>query len=378
MLIRNFIKPVDNIDDIDNITERRRFVIIYAYNQALHHTMYEVYGGKIYDLYVLNTSTIIGNDFIIPKGIITQVRNSYRGKVISPFNPDKSFNMNALCFFHNSYYANRIVNGGELLRFTKQDVYENGSLDEYVCRLLKTDTMCPFPNYYNVEDQAHLAKNNYKEFDFGTRFEQAPEYPLSAFRDAKTTYLTLTIETDKVFQEETVLYSLSKYSKVDILTALMQIKEELFYAFIDCYDSIAKSLFAKAYIIFDLEDGLYNVPRESLTLKYSFNISLKEIQNEYIYLLNMIGSIFEKRINPISTDYLDDELFNIQNFPHRISFYISPAKCKIRLSNPFKNTPQAPLSSEYSSSDIDESSIAKCMNEPIFLSEYGINNPKEG
>jgi hypothetical protein len=382
MLIRNFIKPVHSIDDIRNIPERRRFVIIYKYPDGPHKTMFEIYQNDIYDLYLINMSTLVGIDYIIPKDMIIQYRNTYRGKIVNPFNLDGSFNLNSFCAFNTASFATRIVNGIDVIRLTKRDLISNGTYENHIANIMKCDTIIPFPTYYNVEDQARLTKGDFQKMDFELYLNDTPQYTLNDFRDAKTTFISLDIHEDNLFnnqrQFERFLYGFNNQMAYDFEEQSMTniIKDHFMAIFLDCYDIIMRSIFAQAYIIIDLESGLITVNKETLTLKYTYKITKEEIIKEYAHVLQEIDEISES-FDVFSTDYLSDRIYQFENIPSRMMIYISPARCKIKLvyskEKKLYNMRNVNITSEYSSSDTEEGVLAKETGESMFC-EYMIND----
>jgi hypothetical protein len=379
MLIRNFIKKAESISDINNIPERRRFVIIYKYPDSPHNTIYEIYSGNIYDLYVINTSTVVGNGYIIPKGMVVQYKNTYRGKVICPF-VNKEYNMNAQCMFNDCSYATRIINGKDLLRFNKKELIFNNTLEHFVKNFTKTDVLSPLPTYFNVEDQAHLAHSDYQLIDFEQYIHNNPAFTLNDFRDIKTTYLYLEIHDDNLFQNKNQIFDyINPYHDDQYNNISSVLKDTVIDSFLDCYDAVIKSIFATVNIVIDTESGLFSIHKESLKLKYSFNITKEEITTEYAYLLEAISEPMESLLDAFSVDCLGEYLPIVDKIPTRITFYISPAVNKIRLSSPEYDTVHIENNmintSEYSSSDINESSIAKECGESMYLSDYRYDDP---
>jgi hypothetical protein len=386
MLVRNFERIVDSIDDMPNLPERRRFVVIYKYPEGPHRTMFEVYTGNTYDLYVINTSTIIGTGYIIPKGLTVQFKNTYRGSVIYPFNPDGSINLGADCIFNNVNYSTRIVNGKDILRANKKELANNESFGNYLTHILKSELFAPLPTYFNMEDQARLAKGD----DRDRNFEILPQYvdevahKLSDFRDKKTTYITLDIQEDNLLQnQENIKHIIFPFNYVEEKNWVLDlVRDQFMSGFLDCYDIVMKSIFARAYIIFDIESGIFSIDKETLTLKHSYNITKEEVSKEYALMVMDVAPISDNLSDVLTSDqgYYMDEI------PSRVTFYISPALCRMRFSIPEKQKVVGPLTGEsaYSASDVDESSLAKEFGESMYLSEYydeygeyGLEHPSE-
>jgi hypothetical protein len=373
MLVKTFKKPINSIDDITNIPERRRFIVIYKYPDGPHNTAYETYQGNIYDLYVINTSTVVGSDYIIPRNIVVQYKNMYRGKVINPFLPDGSFNLNALCVFNSTSYISRIINGRDIIRLYKNDLLSNGNYENYIANLLKYDTMVPFPNYYNVEDQAHLAHGDHQKMDFEIYLNDVPQYTLNDFRDSKTSFVSLDIHKDNFFmnQNTMITYFYGNGNCDEYFINLL--RDNFILTFLECYETVTRSIFAQAYIIIDIESGLINIDFNSLTLKYSYNISKKEIMSEYAIMVEQISEFTDRLCEVLSGEYIGSPDIELDMIPERIMFYISPTLCKIKLSENKKIIMFGP-GSEYSASDVEEINLCKEFEDTIYTDAfYGDN-----
>jgi hypothetical protein len=374
MLIKNFVNPTHSIEDINNIPERRRFVVIYKYPDGPHKTLYEIYQNDIYDLYLINTSTVVGKDYIIPQGMVVQYKNTYRGKVFNPYNSNGFFNQNALCVFNNSSFVTRIVNGKEIIRLSKKDVLCDGTYENYISNLTKSNTITPFPIYYNIEDQAHLAKGDYQKMDFELFLNDVPQYTLNDFVEKKTTFISVSIHEDNVFQNETNISQImsinnpqDSYNKFMVDT----VKDQFMDAFLTCYDIVSQSIFAQAYIVLDIDSGLMNVPKDYLTLKHSYNITKDEINVEYMLLLQKIEEVSLNLCDTFSTDYINDNIIPFTKIPEKVMFYVSPTLCKIKFfTSNQKQIFEEKVSGEYSVSDIEESSFCKEFSETMYPSEY--------
>jgi hypothetical protein len=372
MLVKNFGHIIESIDDMPNLPERRRFVVIYKYPEGPHRTMFELYTGNTYDVYVINTSTIIGTGYIVPKGLTVQFKNTYRGKVTDPFHPDGTINLEAACLFNNVNYATRIINGRDIIRADKKELTNNESFNHYVTHILKSELIAPLPIYFNGEDQARLAIGDMKDLNFDTYPEWLYEvrYKLKEFRDKKTSFVSLDIKEDHLFQNEEritqVLFPFDYREEKRWLVDL--IRNEFMMGFLDCYDIVMKSIFAQVYIIFDIESGIFSIVQDTLTLKHSYNITKEEVTKEYALMVTEIAPISDNLSDVLTTDhgiYLDE-------IPSRVTFYISPTACQIRFSIPERQKVLNPLVGEnkYSASDVDESSLAKDFGESMYLSDY--------
>jgi hypothetical protein len=365
MLIKNFSHPIDTINDINNITERRRFVIVYKYHSP-HQTIFELYNDNNYDLYVINTSTIIGVDYIIPKNIIVQCKNNYRGCVKSPFNSDGTFNMNALCEFNNSYYSSRIVNGKEILRYTKKDIIEFSELLDYISSITKSDLICPFPEYYNIEHQARFNKAYYNEMDFDNISISIPSYTLNDFRDERTAYVSLDINDDFIIQDKPIKNSglVSYKYRNEVENLYRTLSDYLITVLVECYEHIMKTIFSQVYIIIDLDSGLFTVDKDSLRIKYSYNVSNEEFRKEFSFLVSLLSDKAESCSDVFNEDLMCSNISEYITLPTRLTMFISPTLCKMRLSNPDINKLNREklyipnMLTERSSSDVDELALS--------------------
>jgi hypothetical protein len=204
--------------------------------------------------------------------------------------------------------------------------------------------------------------------DFEIFLNDVPQYTLNDFRDAKTTFISLEIHEDNLFNNQkqlnSILYGFDGAISGDIEAQNItdMVREHFLAVFLDCYDIIARSIFAQAYIIVDLESGLLTVDKDTLTLKHSYKMSKEEITNEYAAIVQQIDGTVES-LDVFSTEYMNECFCQFENIPYRVMFYISPSKCRIKLlynkENLFPKIKNIPTSSEYSSSDADESVTAR-------------------
>jgi hypothetical protein len=372
MLVRNFGHIIESIDDMPNLPERRRFVVIYKYPEGPHQTIYELYTGNTYDVYVINTSTIIGTGYIVPKGLTAQFKNTYRGRVTNPFHPDGSINLEATCLFNNVNYATRIINGRDIIRANKKELVNNDSFANYITHILKSEIFAPLPIYFNGEDQARLAKGDEKDLNFDIFPEWLSEvrYKLKDLRDRKTSFISLDIQEDNLFQnKEKITQLIFPYNyREEKRWVVDLIRDEFMMGFLDCYDIVMKSIFAQAYIIFDIESGIFSIAQDTLTLKHSYNITKEEVTKEYALMVTEIAPISDNLSDVLTSDHG----IYIEEIPSRVTFYISPTVCQIRFSIPEEQKVLTSLTGEnkYSASDVDESSLAKEFGESMYLSEY--------
>jgi hypothetical protein len=378
MLVRNFQKPIHSIDDINNIPERRRFVIVFKYPDGPHRTMFEIYQNSIYDLYIINTSTLIGTDYIIPKNFVLQYKNTYRGKVINPFNLDGSFNLQSVCIFNTCSFSTRIVDGLDVIRFSKKDTLSDSTWENYIANLLKSDTIIPLPTYYNIEDQARLAKSEFQNVDFENYLNTTPEYTLNDFRDAKTVFISLEVHEDKLFNNCEHVQGVFKrgndlHTPEETKWFLEVLRDNFISVFLDCYNVILESIFAQAYITVELESGLFSVDTKTLTLKHSYNVTKEEIKKEYGFVIQELDDLLEQ-LDGLSADYMNDCFYQFEIIPTRILIYISPTLCRFKLlyhdEKIFKILKNINTATEYSSSDTEESFFAREFGESMHLDYY--------
>ena len=156
MLIRDFPSCKETIDDIDNIVEKRRYIIFFIYDGP-HKTLNATYNGvdNNYDIYLINESVTYGNNYIIPKGIKLLNRNCYRGVIKNPFDEKGKINRQAMIQFFNGTYSNTIHReNGDVFRMSTPMVLEDGGLggtniEDELMSILNSNYIQPFPKYYN-------------------------------------------------------------------------------------------------------------------------------------------------------------------------------------------------------------------------------------
>jgi hypothetical protein len=273
------------------------------------------------------------------------------------------------------------VNGKDLLRFNQKDTVFNDSLEKYIKNLIKTEVLSPLPIYYNIEDQARLAKPDFQLTNFELYINNNPSFTLNDFRDTKTTFLSLEIHDDNLFQNKTAITNYINPlhdSECDYIVSI--IKDAIVNGFLDCFNEVIKSIFSAVDVIIDIESGLFSVHSGTLKLKYSYDITKEEISKEYAYLVKAIENPIENILESFSIEYLGIYLQRIDKLPTRITFNISPTINRIRLSSPELDKVYAPnldivRMSEYSSSDTDESNLAKEYGESMYLSDYRYDDP---
>jgi hypothetical protein len=239
--------------------------------------------------------------------------------------------------------------------------------------MLKCDTITPFPTYYNVEDQARLAPKNIQRADFDIFIPNNPEYTLDDFRDRKSAYISLEIHEDNLFNNqnmlEKMLFGGNLFNQENQSLIVDIIKDHFIAAFLDCYEIILRSIFAQAYVIMDLDSGLFSVDKNTPTLKHSYHVTSEEVKKEYGIICLEIEDLMSS-FDMLQTDYINDSYYDYGNVPSRIMIYISPVRCRIKLSYDnekiLKRRAYNNSLTEYSSSDTEESVYARESGESMF------------
>lgn len=351
MLIRNFAKPIDSTDEIENIKGKHRYIFIYRYATP-HQTMNEVYGGNMYDIYLVNTSSINGVSYIIPSNLIVHVRNSYRGVAYDIVKKDGSLDRTASIFFTNGMYSTRVhhKDSKDVFKLNTADSLSGISDSENtLLRMINADEALPLPVYYNWEDQARLASTNYKSLDFEMNYNDVPKYNLNDLCDKSTTVAIINMDEsmDMLYRADSDVIQFSGNKPIN----LGDYKDTIAETFIECYKSVLESVFSQADFIFDLNSGLFTISKDTLRLKYNFEIDKHMITTEYGALILSAANISDNLLS-------FDECGIVQgNLLDKLYIHISNTVCKIKLTSKdyrFHTVTTLSNDSGYSSSDGDE------------------------
>ena len=381
MLIKPFYKSIDDISDIENIIEKRRFIIIYRYSKPhswAHDDKYGVFRNNVMDVYLINDSVVEGVDYIIPKGITLYNRNCYRGVSNDILDLNENINYNATISFAEGSFLNRVskVKDEPFTISSPKILLASGGpggtcYDDELMYTLKSDYIQPYPKFYNIEDQAHLKKRNpnISIGDFTYDIENLPIYSLGELCDRYTQIALIDIQDtgNLVYSFENDYYDASKMSDNSFME-LDFLKEKITTLYINVMMSIMDSIFSKANVIIDIESGTFNVPIESLSMKFS-NITKEYITKEYAKLLIDISQHVDYMVGDIVDD-IPNELFTNNFYPNRLNISISNTISKIKLSNinktvinNSKKKDSFSTSSNVSSSDSDELVQRFCIGE---------------
>lgn len=362
MLIKPSISSIEDIDDIENIEQKRRYIIIYRYNKPHDWIMSPTLGAFEYgndDVYLINDSVVNGKDYLVPRGIKLYCRNCYRGVVQNPFLEEGIINKLATCRFAEGSFMNRLhrKNDMPLVVSSPSILLSSGgpggcSFEEELMCELNSEFIQPFPKFYNIEDQAWLSSRNgkLKIGDFAYDITDVPIYRLGDLMDRYTHVCVIDIPSDNFlnltpnpFYRETCIDSMKN--------ALDSFKVRVNDIYISIQMSIINSIFSKVDVIIDLDSGTFNIPIDSLRLKFN-NIGKDHIQKEYAKLIFDMNQEVDDVAD--SFQHIPDELYKKDLFPNRLIISISNTFSTIKLSNVNNNKLFKPNLSKISTSDGDE------------------------
>ena len=367
MLIKPTRVAIDTQEDIHNISNRRRTIIIYRYTKP-HNTEFCYFRDYLYDIFILTHSALEGINYILPKDNIMYFRNTYRGCIRNPFLPDGSLDMSAEISFLNGWFATRYVNPYMEALWVDRSKYitNNGVVDHLNCES-NNDILEPLPLYYTFEDQVRLEPaKSYRDFDFNNCYmKDVPLYHLGDFKDKYTRFVIIDLE------EEDILASggFNQIYQPAVKQYQESAREIISTAFVQCLEIVTNSIFSQVAIVFDLEaeNTIFNIDRSLLRLKYDYRLSKQDITNEYGKLITSCNIVGESL-----SDLLFDHYKLTETMPTRIHFFISDTINKVILGK--SKTPQ-PIkhSVGYSTSDCDEQLYRYAMGQYPF--EFMENNP---
>ena len=296
MIIKPIENQTDSLDDISNIKHARRFIFIYKYNSPrgallneFDHPSEMIYGKDLYGIYLINISTIDGVNYIVPKNFTVYSRNGYRGSCWRPLKPDGSIDKNATVNFYITSYSNRVHNKQhdnvlDGVFSTMQTLTTEFQSEQELLNLLHSDIASPFPQYYNIEDQARLADENYKSCDFTLNYSEVTSYKLGDLIDSRTSVMIVGVdgENNNVILDNCSDFISVNGSNVDF----GQLKDKLFQVFTECFTATMESVFSEVYYIFDFSTGMFNVPTNQLKLKYKYGLTKKDVGLSYSSLVD--------------------------------------------------------------------------------------------
>lgn len=354
MLIKPFFKEKEDVDDIENIKQKNRYIFIYRYENPHQCSYSNIIGNfngpsNLYDIYLINDSQVEGVGFYINKGISLQNRNCYRGYAKDLLLPDGKFNYEAVITFMNGTYLNKIT--PKLFKHDPDPITissidglltcggpASSCFDEEIECRLGTDVIQPYPQFYNVEDQMWLS-NKYKGLkigDFLYDYSGCPTYTLRDLIDKYTKIAVIDIPAKgNIIDQSLVPYAIDPI--VDLNNGkranMESLKSTITRIFIDVFCSISHSIFSAIDIVIDLESGLFSVIPKSVKF---IGVPKETIQREK---LKIAFDISEKIDNVVEmTNDVPDELYINNLCPNRLSIHISNYNAVIRLTNIYQNT----------------------------------------
>lgn len=364
MIIRPYTESIETVNDIRNIEYVRRLLILYKYPNP-HMTELALYNNEVFDVYLINVSALHGADYIVPKGVLLETKNSYRGVALNALLPDGSINRNATVNFNNGYFASRIRRDRDRLKLIKADsLYGAGTLsEEFICTL-RSEIMLPLPNYYNMEDQARLAPNRFTDIDFDVGFSDVPSYILGELVDHNTRVVTMHIDDDNFIGGRADINRIyGPYS--DMNDDYDYYRKAISMAFIKVYEIVIASIFSQVYVVFDTESGTFSIDQKTLRLRYGRRYTPADITREFADMVMKVSPIADYDLEilfPYTPSPLDPA---VSMTPTRVMFFISDTKCSIHLAAPNQPTSMSlfdmdsfiKTNAQYSGSDSDEFSL---------------------
>ena len=354
MIIKPIENQTDSLDDISNIKHARRFIFIYKYNSPrgallneFDHPSEMVYGKDLYGIYLINISTIDGVNYIVPKNFTVHSRNGYRGSCWRPLNPDGSIDKNATVNFYITSYSNRVHNKQhdnvlDGVFSTMQTLTTEFQSEQELLNLLHSDIASPFPQYYNIEDQARLADENYKSCDFTLNYSEVTSYKLGDLIDSRTSVMIVGVDGEN---NNVILDSCSDFISVNGSNIdFGQLKDKLLQVFTECFMSTMESVFSDVYYVFDFSTGMFNVPTNQLKLKYKYGLTKKDVGLSYASLVDRASYSADMLIEDYSTSCDDTPCIALPQYrmnsksgaifdlvPDKLHIYTSMGICSLKL-----------------------------------------------
>ena len=388
MILRDFASCRETVDDIKNITEKRRYILIFKYDTPVHFGLNyccDNLAGN-YDIYLINESTIHGNNFLIPNGVTLMQRNHYRGAVREPFKDENNLNYNSDVIFYHGSFSNRIHRDNDFVfRFSSPTIMEScggpgyTSIEDEFKSILHSDWIQPFPEFYNIEDQAVFDTKHSGKFvgDFCYDFSEMPTYKLGDLIDPYTKIAVIDMPdvneliklsfTNSIAAEGYLSEDADPNIKFNngITVNLEEFKSRLTWCFIKFNQFVMDSVFSQVDIIIDVEDGTFNVMNETLKVKFR-ELRQKDIVEDLTLLVTRIGEVVDREFGEL--DDTPDEIYMNNLCPNRVYVHISNTGCKIKVSNTYKldlNKRTGRIdpiysSSESSAGDTDEIVSTQC------------------
>ena len=391
MLIRDFPSCMEDVSDIKQITEKRRYIFIFKYDTPIHMGYNYTYDNNCgnYDLYLINESTVHGNDFLIPYGITLYNRNQYRGIVKMPFLENGELNKAAEIIFYHGSYSNRVhKNDGDVFTLSSPTVIESGdgpgstTIEDALMEVLNSECVQPYPEFYNVEDQAVFSSKHKRSIvgDFLYDYNDVPTYVLNQLIDPYTKIAVIEMPNlnnlinlafaDTIAEEGHLINNPDPMINFNNGTSinLEDLKKAISFCFIRINQYVMDSIFSQVDVIIDIEYGTFNVVQETLKLKFR-ELTKQDVVRDMATLVYKIGELvdnwFGEENNKIPTEaYIENA------FPNRLMYHISNVGCKVKVSNTKKlftgdKGVMAPIysKSESSASDADEMVAIECSDQ---------------
>lgn len=357
MLIKPSTKHIESVNDIYNIKQARRFVFIYKYNSPKRALMLEAelfpkeslyYDGDLYGIYLVNISTIDGIGYLIPEKYMVHSRNGYSGSCRNALNPDGSINMNAEVNLYTASYSNRIHNKSNNLSFESAFNTINALATDYgaeneMLNILHSSVAAPMPIYYNFEEQARLAETSFKDIDFVMNYCEIQPYRLADLIDHRTSVMVVSVDGEKnnpILDQSSEVY---EFGNSNSIVNMESIRDLLLNAFTDCFTNTLESVFSEVYYVFDLSSGLFNIPKESLKLKFNYGTRKEDIIDSYEHMLSRASVTADNISSNFSTNYDDcpaialpqwkksggGTIFDL--FPEKLYIHTSLSTCSLKL-----------------------------------------------
>jgi hypothetical protein len=326
------LRPVQHqaatISDIQNIKERSRILIIYEHTSPHHNSYVEMSRiGSIspvntYDFFLFNSSCVIGQGYVIPRGDVLHASNSYRGVITNPFLDTGKLNKLALVEIYQTYYNSRFsINGNmqEPIRLSSVEstgVTKLGSLlhNRSVSPLID---IVPMPIFYNSEDQAILALPDFKEINFET-YQYLPTYTLAELVDDTTKVVK--VELDSEFKSE--------YSSYGPRDSCEDTPEWiLFETFSKLYEVTSRTNLKEAIFIFDTDDETFNI--KGIRPQFTQTLTKTDMKLDLRLFYEDVSKIFDKFLENILYSHTSGSGFPRNTM--RIYIAISETICKIKI-----------------------------------------------
>jgi hypothetical protein len=257
-------------------------------------------------------------------------------------NPDARVNL------YTASYANRIHN--KMLNSVLEGSFNTISTlateygaEQEMLSLLNSPVAAPLPEYYNLEEQARMAETNFKDVDFVMNYCEVREYRLSEFIDNKTTIMIVSVDGDKnnIILDRTSDICEFGNSKTNV--DMSSIRDLMFNAFTDCFSNTLDSVFSEACYVFDISSGLFNIPKETLKLKFNYGTRKEDIISSYDQMLSKASETADNISSNFSTNYDDcpaialpqynmnggGAIFDL--FPEKLYIHTSLSTCSLKL-----------------------------------------------